>query len=154
MRPNLGHVVFVSFPSSCLLFNRFPDLLTLTLRGMGPAEGPHLHRSPGAIAEDSSVRAVNHAEGERLRKAKEDKRKKKQWKWQARERGEDTNSDNDDDDGDDDEVVNNIEWDDLENEDVLTGIGSSLQELGPFPFHGGKCMSGEMVEMGHTIGLP
>ena len=46
-----GHVVFVSLPFSCLLFNRFPDLLILTLRGAGLAEGPHLHRSPGTVAE-------------------------------------------------------------------------------------------------------
>ena len=48
---------------------------------------------------DSSVRAANRAEGERLRKAKEDKRKKRQQKLQARERGEDTDSDDDDEDG-------------------------------------------------------
>ena len=91
--------------------------------------------------------------GERLRKAKDDKRKKKQQKLQARERREDTDSDGDDDDGDNDEVVDDIEWDDLENEDVLTGIGSSLQESGPFPFHEGEGMSGEPVETGHTVGL-
>ena len=74
------------------------------------------------------MRAANRVEGERLRKAKEDKRKK-QRKLQARERGEDTDSDDDDDDdGDDDEVVDDIEWNDLENEVVLTGSGSSLQE--------------------------
>ena len=43
MRPEPGYVVFVSFPFSCLLF--------VTLRGAGPAEGPHSHESPGAIAE-------------------------------------------------------------------------------------------------------
>ena len=67
---------------------------------------------------------MNCAEGEQLRKAKEDKRKKKQWKLQALERGKDVDSD-DDDDGDDNKVVDDIKWDDLENEDVLTGIGSS-----------------------------
>ena len=72
------------------------------------------------------MRAVNHAEDERLRKAKEDKRKKKQRKLQAREQGEDTNNDDNDDDGDDDEVVDDIEWDNLENEDTLIGVGSSL----------------------------
>ena len=51
MRPEPGYVVFVSFPFSCLLFNQFPNPLILTLRGTGPAEGPHLHGSPGAIAE-------------------------------------------------------------------------------------------------------
>ena len=50
MWPELGHVVFISFPFSCLLFNRFPNLLILTLRGARPAKGPHLHGSPSAIA--------------------------------------------------------------------------------------------------------
>ena len=99
------------------------------------------------------MRAANRTEGERLRKAKEDKRKKKQRKLQAWERREDTNSDIDVD-GDDDEVVDDIKWDDLKNEDVLTGIGSSLQELGPFLFHRGEGTSEEPVEVGHTVGLP
>ena len=64
-----------------------------------------------------------------------------------RERGEDTDSD-------DDEVADDIEWDILENEDALTGIGSSLQESGPFPFHGGEGTSGEPAEAGRTVGLP
>ena len=45
---------------------------------------------------------------------------------QARERGEETGSDDDDDkEGDDEEVVD-IEWDDLESEDTLIGICSSV----------------------------
>ena len=96
------------------------------------------------------MRVVNRAEGDRLRKAKEDKRKKKLRKLYAWERGEDTDSD---DDGDDDEVVDDIEWDDLENEDVLTGINSSLQGSGPFLFHKGEGTSGEPAKTGHTIGL-
>ena len=51
MWPEPGHVVFVSLPFSCLLFNRFSDLLILTLRGAGPTKGLHLHGSPGTIAE-------------------------------------------------------------------------------------------------------
>ena len=70
---------------------------------------------PAPLLRDLAMRAGNRTEGERLRKANEDKRKKKQWKLQAQERREDTNNDSDDDDGDD-----------LENDDVLTGIGSSL----------------------------
>jgi len=56
-------------------------------------------------------------------------------KQQAQERGEETDSDNDDDDDDeeDDEVVVDIEWGDLESEDVLTGTHSSMQ--GPFLCH-------------------
>ena len=53
---------------------------------------------PTSLPRDSSVRAANRADGERLRKAKEDKRKKQQ-KLQARERGEDTDKDDDDEDG-------------------------------------------------------
>ena len=68
--------------------------------------------------------------------------------------GEDTDSDDDDDDGDDDEVANDVEWDILENEDALTGISSSLQESGPFPFHRGEGTSGEPAEVGRTVGLP
>ena len=72
------------------------------------------------------MRAVNRAKGERLRKAKEDKRRKKQRKLQAWGQREDADSDDDDDDGDDNEVVDNIEWDILENKDAPIGISSSL----------------------------
>ena len=51
MWPKLGHIIFISLPFSCLLFNIFPDLLILILRGAGSTEGPHLHRSPGTITE-------------------------------------------------------------------------------------------------------
>ena len=150
----LGHVIFVSFPFSCLLFNQFPDLLIPTLRGRDQPRDLIFMDHPAPLPRDSSVRAANRAEGERLRKAKEDKKRKRQWKLQARERGEDTDSDDDDDDGDDDEVADDVEWDILENEDALIGIGLSLQELGPFPFHGGEGMFEELAEAGHTIGLP
>ena len=72
------------------------------------------------------MRVANHAKGEWLRKAKEDKRKKRQWKLQAWERGEDSDSDDDDDEEGNNEVIDDIEWDVLESEDVLTGIHSSL----------------------------
>ena len=66
-----GHIVFVSLPFSCLLFNRFPDLLILTLRGVGPAEGPHLHGSLSVVAkgfihegsESRQGRAAKEGEG-------------------------------------------------------------------------------------------
>ena len=38
---------------------------------------------PAPLPRDSAVRAANHAEGERLRKAKEDKKRKRQQKLQA-----------------------------------------------------------------------
>ena len=107
------------------------------------------------------MRTVNHAEGKWLRKAKEDKKRKKQRKLQARERGEDTDNNDDDDDGDDDEVMeeeetvaDDIEWDNLENEDALTGINSSLLASGPFPLHGGEGTSREPVEAGHSDNAP
>ena len=48
-------------------------------------------------------------------------------------------------------VADDIEWDNLENEDALTSVGSSLQASGPFPFHGGEGTFGEPAEAGHTI---
>ena len=78
---------------------------------------------PVSLPRDSAVRTANSAKGERPRKAKEDRKRKKQRKLQAQERGEDTDSDDDDDNK---EVADDIEWDNLENEDALTGIGSSL----------------------------
>jgi len=64
-------------------------------------------------------------------------------------------------------VADDIEWDNLENEDALTGIGSSLQASGPFPFHGEEGTSRvpteagrsddapqEPTEAGRTVGLP
>jgi len=60
--------------------------------------------------------------------------------------GEDTDSNDDDNDGNDDELADDVEWDILENEDALKGIGLSLQESGPFRFHGGEGTSGEPAE--------
>ena len=40
---------------------------------------------PTPLLRDSAMRAVNHAEGERLRKAKEEKKRKKQQKLRASE---------------------------------------------------------------------
>ena len=86
------------------------------------------------------MRVANRAEGERLRKAKEDKKKKKQRKLRARERREDTDNDDDDDDGDDDEVMeeeetiaDDIEWDNLENEDALDRCRFVLAGVGTLP---------------------
>ena len=107
------------------------------------------HLAP--LPRDSAVRMANRTEGERLRKAKEDMKRKKRRKLQAWERGEDTDSDDDDDNK---EVADDIEWDNLENEDALTCISSSLQALGPFLFHEGEGTSGELAEAGYTIGLP
>ena len=51
-------------------------------------------------------------------------------------------------------VADDIEWDNLENEDALIGIGSSLQASGPFPSHGGEGMSRQPAKVGCTISLP
>ena len=119
---------------------------------------------PVQLPRDLAVRATNHGEGERLGNAKEDRKKKNQRKLRALEQGEDTDNDDDDDDGDDgddDEVMEeeetvagDIKWDNLENEDALTSIGSSLQVSRPFLFHGGEGTSGELAGAGHTVGLP
>ena len=50
--------------------------------------------------------------------------------------------------------MDDIKWDDLESEDVLTVIGLSLQESGPFLFHGGEGLSEGLAETGRTVGLP
>ena len=79
----------------------------------------------------------------------------------VRERGEDTDNDDGDNDGNHNEVreeeetvADDIEWDNLENEDALTGVGSSLEESGPFPFDEREGTSGEPAEAGRTVGLP
>ena len=51
-------------------------------------------------------------------------------------------------------IADDIKSDNLENEDALTGIGSSLQASRPFPFHGGDSMSGQLVEAGHSNDAP
>ena len=82
---------------------------------------------PTSLLRDSAMRTANSAKGERLRKVKEDKKRKKQRNLRAREQGEDTDNDDDDDDGDDNlvmEVADDIEWDNLDNEDALVGVGS------------------------------
>ena len=51
-------------------------------------------------------------------------------------------------------VANDVEWDNLENEDALTGVGSSLEASGHFLFHGGEGTSREPVEAGHSNDAP
>ena len=103
------------------------------------------------------MRVANRAEGEWLRKVKEDKKRNKQRKLWAWEQGQDTDDDDDDDDEvmeEEETVADDIEWDNLENEDALTGISLSLQESRPFSFHRGEGTFGEPVEVVRTIGLP
>ena len=66
-----------------------------------------------------------------------------------------TDSDEDDDEEEEEEeeeeVVTDTEWDDLESEDTLIGIPSSMQ--GPFPFHTREGAAVRLEEVGWTIGL-
>ena len=82
------------------------------------------------------------------RKTTELKRKKILQKQQAWERGEETDSDDDDEEFD--EVVADVEWDVLEDEDTLIGTHLSMQ--GPFPFHAEGSESMRPMETGQTIG--
>ena len=94
--------------------------------------------------------AANRVVAERQRKAKEDERRKKQQKLRTWERGEEIDSDEDDDEEEEEEIVADTEWDDLESEDTLTGIPSSMQ--GPFPFHAGGSESVRPTKASQTIG--
>jgi len=61
-------------------------------------------------------------------------KKERRLKQEARDQGEDVSSDDDDDDDDDDdEVAIDVDWDVLEDEDMLTSAHPSMQ--GPFLFH-------------------
>lgn len=51
-------------------------------------------------------------------------------------------------------VDDDIERDNLEDENMLTGINSSLQVAGPFPFHEGEGTSQELMEAGRFIDAP
>ena len=84
---------------------------------------------------------------------KEDERRKKQQKLHAWELREETNSDEDDNEEEEEEgeeVVANPEWGDLESEDTLTGIPSSMQ--GPFLFHVGGSESVRTAAAGRIVG--
>ena len=128
--------------------------MILTLRLGDQPRDLVLTDHPAPLPRDSSVRVANCTEGERLRTVKEDKRKKRQRKLLVRERGEDTNSDDDNNVEDDDKVFADTKWDDLESEDMLIGIRSSLQGSGPFPFQGGEGASVRLAKKGRTVDLP
>lgn len=88
----------------------------------------------------------------------------RQQRAQARERGEDVDDDNDDDDEEVEEEVidNDIEWEKLESEDMLTDSCSPLQDsltsmddaLGPLPLHQETGMSPGAVGMSHPAVAP
>ena len=83
---------------------------------------------------------------ERDKKAREQMKKERRLKQEARDRGEDVSSDDDDDD--DDEVLVDVDWGILEDEDTLTSARPSVQ--GPFPFH---AEGSESVEAGESTAL-
>ena len=69
--------------------------------------------------------AANRLVAERDKKAKEEMKKAKRLKQEARDRGEDVSSEDDDDD-DDDEVLIDVDWGILEDEDMLTSAHPSV----------------------------
>ena len=83
------------------------------------------------------------------KKTRELRKKKLLRKQQVRDRGGETGSDDDDND-DDDEVAADVDWDVLEDEDMLTDAHRSMQ--GPFLFHAGGSEFVRSVEVGQTIG--
>ena len=53
------------------------------MRGVGQPRDLILMDHPAPLSRDSAMRMADHAEGEQLRKVKEDKKRKKQWKLRA-----------------------------------------------------------------------
>ena len=93
--------------------------------------------------------AANRLAAERYKKAREQMKKERRLKQEARDRGEDVSSDDDgDDDDDDDEVLIDVDWGVLEDEDTLTSAQPSVQ--GPFPFHAEGSESVRSVEAGES----
>ena len=90
---------------------------------------------------------MNRLAAERDKKAREQMKKERRLKQEARDRGEDVSSDDDDDD-DDDEVLVDVDWGVLEDEDTLTSAHPSVQ--GPFPFHVEGSESVRSVEAGES----
>ena len=83
------------------------------------------------LPKDPLMAAANRTATEWDKKTRELRKKKLLRKRQARDQGEETGSD--DDDNDDDEVAADVDWDILEDEDMLTDAHRPMQ--GPFPFH-------------------
>ena len=84
--------------------------------------------SPVPLPKDKVVAAANRLAAERDKKAREEMKKAKRLKQEARDRGEDVSSedDDDDDDDDDDEVLVDVDWGILEDEDTLTSAHPSV----------------------------
>ena len=107
--------------------------MRLTLKGVGPAKGPHPHGSLGTAVEGFSCEGSESRRGQVAKEGEGGQEEEEATEaTSVGTRGGHYNDD-DDDDGDDNEVMeeeetvaDDIEWDNLENEDVPTGIGSSL----------------------------
>jgi len=78
------------------------------------------------------------------KKTTELRKKKLLWKQQACDRREEIGSDDDDDN----EVATDVDWDVLEDEDMLTDAHRPMQ--GPFPFHAEGSESVRSAEVGQT----
>ena len=127
MWPESGFVEFVSFLSPCFSFhlNFQPPDANLGIAGL--AGGLFFKDSLASLPKDPTRTAANRAVAGWDKKTKELMKKKAMRKQQARDRGEETGSeDDDDDDDDDDEVAANMNWDVLEDEDMLTSARPSM----------------------------
>ena len=80
------------------------------------------------MLKDRVLAAANRTTAEWDKRTRELKKKEMIRKQQARDRGEEVSSDddNDDDNDDDDEVAADVDWDVLEDEDMLTSAHPSM----------------------------
>ena len=85
----------------------------------GLVRGLHFKDSPALLLKDPTRAATNRATAGWDKKMRELAKKKEMRKQQARDRGEETGSEEDDDDDESDEVVADVDWGDLEDEDSL-----------------------------------
>ena len=99
----------------------------LAFATLGLAGGLVFKDSLVPLPKDKAVAAANCLTAERDKKAREQMKKERRLKQEARDRGEDMSSDDDDDnDDDDDEVLINVDWGILEDEDTLTSARPSV----------------------------
>ena len=98
------------------------------------------------MPKDQILATANRIATEWDKRTRELKKKEMLRKQQAWDQGEETRSD----DNDDDEVAVDVDWDVLEDEDMLTNAHRPMQ--GPFPFHAEGSESVRSVEVGRTIG--
>ena len=88
---------------------------------LGLAGGLVFKDSPIPPPKDKAMAAANRLVAERNKKAREQMKMERRLKQEARDRGEDVSSDDDDD-----EVVVDVDWGILEDEDTLTSAHPSV----------------------------